>query len=156
MYKILVILFLLSGAVSARSSNHHWLSVGMVGLKPSDPVRGYQVELKSRRFLRYFRTQVGLLTGEFDPAYVYGGVGIETQILGRLHFYPSFSPGIYFKGHGIDLGSPVEFRSCLDLFYQLNCKLCLGGQFFHLSNASIASHNPGVNGAVLYLAFGFL
>jgi hypothetical protein len=100
--------------------------------------------------------QAGVLTENWDSVYTYGGMGYETNILGRLYFYPSFSPGVYFKGnHGIDLGCPIEFRSCLDVFIRMSERWLIGGEFFHLSNAHLGHHNPGVNGVMFYIATAF-
>lgn len=155
--KFLSFLFLIIMASSLElysENKYYFPSIGAGYLKPSDPRPAYQIEARSHLFLRYFRMQLGFLTENFKSGYTYGGIGFEKALFGGLYFYPNFSPGIYFRGNGVRLGCPVEFRSALELFYHLNCKLRLGWEFFHLSNAHLGHHNPGVNGVIFYLAFG--
>jgi hypothetical protein len=51
-------------------------------------------------------------------------------------------PGRY-SNHHYDLGSHLEFRSGLELFYHLGKGYRLGVGVFHYSNAGVARHNPG-------------
>lgn len=146
-----ILFFLLS---TQLWSNDYRLSLGPGYLRPSHPRAAFQVEVKTPLFLRCFRGQLGALTDGLDAGYVYGGAGLEFLFFKKLVFFPNFSPGIYFKGKGFDLGSPIEFRSCLELAFVINPKLWIGTQFFHLSNAHLNSHrNPGVNGWIFFLSF---
>ena len=57
---------------------------------------------------------------------------------------PSFGAGIYDDGDGKKLGNSIEFRSTLEVSYQLENKNRIGISFGHISNANIAERNPGV------------
>ena len=77
---------------------------------------------------------------------VYGYVGLDWDIpLWDKQFYliPNFAAGAYKKGNGKELGGVIEFRSGLELDYQLPNSQRLGVAFNHISNASIYFHNPG-------------
>ena len=62
----------------------------------------------------------------------------------RVVLTPSFGAGLYAEGSGKDLGHAVEFRSQIELSYRFDNRSRLGVAFSHISNASIADDNPGV------------
>ena len=66
---------------------------------------------------------------------------------------PSFAPGIYSQGNGKNLGYPLEFRTSFELGYQFDSGWRLTGQYYHISNATLGSINPGIEGALLNLCF---
>ena len=51
--------------------------------------------------------------------------------------------GAFSKGNGKDLGHEIEFRSTLEISYQLKNKNRIGLSVGHLSNAGIGDINPG-------------
>lgn len=111
----------------------------------------YQMEYKfDFRWWKFFRPQVGVDTCDFENLLIYGGIGIDVPIYCNFFATISFSPGIYFKGTGRDLGHPIEFRSAFDLYYIFKGIFRVGGQIFHVSNASLSCRNPGMNGYLLY------
>jgi hypothetical protein len=63
----------------------------------------------------------------------------------------SFAPGYYRPGGGKDLGYPLEFRSGIELGWRIRAWR-VGVELYHLSNASLAHHNPGEESLVLTLA----
>ena len=84
-----------------------------------------------------------LITGD-TAAYVYTGVQAQYKI-GKINFTPSFSPGLYSKGSGKDLGHIVEFKSELQISLDFFSNSQLGFSYNHLSNASLGTKNPGAN-----------
>ena len=62
-----------------------------------------------------------------------------------------FAPTIYYRGTGVDLGFPLEFRSSVELAYRFDDRSRLGAQIYHLSNASLGWQNPGTE--VLMLSY---
>ena len=66
-------------------------------------------------------------------------------------FTPSVGIGYYDDGDGKKLGNDIEFRSTLEISYQLKNKNRIGLSFGHISNANIAEDNPGVE--VLSLSY---
>lgn len=57
---------------------------------------------------------------------------------------PSFGFGIYDAGGGKKLGHEIEFRTTLEVSYQLENKNRIGLSFGHISNAGLGDDNPGV------------
>ena len=79
-----------------------------------------------------------------SASYIYTGVQAEYEI-GRLKITPSFAPGFYEKGNGKDVGSPLEFKSEVQMSFDFSKNNRLGMSYNHISNASLGSKNPGAN-----------
>ena len=62
----------------------------------------------------------------------------------KFFFTPSFGAGIYEDGSGKKLGNDLQFRTSLELSYQLKNKNRIGISFSHISNANLGDKNPGV------------
>lgn len=90
------------------------------------------------------------ITGD-SAAYFLGGFYLEDN-LGELvvgkknswNFTPSFGLGYYEEGNGKKLGNKLEFRTTLELSYQLKNLNRIGISLGHISNANIGNKNPGV------------
>ena len=85
----------------------------------------------------------GLLTAD-NAFYIYTGAQAEYNI-GAIKLTPSFTPGIYNKGDGKDLGHLLEFKSEVQLSFDLSKNSKLGMSYNHISNASLGDKNPGAN-----------
>jgi lipid A 3-O-deacylase len=86
-----------------------------------------------------------------DSAYYFiGGIYLEDN-LGELitgddnkwSFTPSFGLGYYDDGNGKKLGNNLEFRTTLELSYQLKNLDRIGISIGHISNANLGNKNPG-------------
>ncbi len=107
-------------------------------------------------FWRCIRPQCGLMTAEFDAFFIYGGIGVDLYLTKHIVFSPNFCPGIYWHNkRGKNLGFPLEFRSTLELAYELNNHVRIGTQFYHISNASLSNRNPGANEWTVFIAVPF-
>ena len=88
------------------------------------------------------------ITGAFitskNAFYIYTGVQAEYQF-GPLAITPSFAPGYYGEGNGKDLGYPLEFKSEIQMSFDLSNSTHLGMSYNHISNASLGKKNPGAN-----------
>ena len=62
----------------------------------------------------------------------------------KFFITPSFATGIYDDGSGKKLGNDVQFRTSLEVSYQLKNKNRIGISFSHISNANLGDKNPGV------------
>ena len=67
-------------------------------------------------------------------------VGESSNIL----ITPSFGFGVYDDGNGKKLGNSIEFRTTIEVSYQLKNKNRIGLSFGHISNANLGDKNPGV------------
>ncbi len=75
--------------------------------------------------------------------YGYGGLLLDLFYGRRFVVTPSLAAGYYEKGDGKDLGHELEFRSSVEISYRFDDRSRIGLSFYHLSNASISSKNPG-------------
>ena len=89
----------------------------------------------------------GFLT-EKNAIYLYTGVQAEYE-LGFLTITPSFAPGYYNYGDGKDLGFPLEFKTEVQMSFDINDSTHLGMSYNHISNASLGDKNPGANSYML-------
>ncbi|MEM7175808.1 MAG: acyloxyacyl hydrolase [Chlamydiota bacterium] len=84
---------------------------------------------------------------------VFIGIGLACDLFltPSVVLTPSFAPGGYFKGKSFDLGYPLEFRSAIELSWTNHWGCRFGTMFYHLSNASLADHNPGAEVFMFFL-----
>ena len=62
----------------------------------------------------------------------------------KFFFTPSFGAGFYNDGSGKKLGNDLQFRTSLEVSYELKNKNRIGISFSHISNANLGDKNPGV------------
>ena len=62
----------------------------------------------------------------------------------KYFFTPSFGAGIYEDGSGKKLGNDLQFRTSLEISYELKNSNRIGISFSHISNANLGDKNPGV------------
>ena len=62
----------------------------------------------------------------------------------KFYFTPSFGAGIYDDGSGKKLGNDLQFRTSLEVSYELKNKNRIGISLSHISNANLGNKNPGV------------
>jgi len=101
-------------------------------------------DLNRDTFLGNFSPITGVLVTADSAGYIYTGVQANYK-MGKINFSPSFTPGLYSKGNGKDLGHVVEFKSELQISLDLFSNGQLGFSYNHLSNASLGTKNPGAN-----------
>ena len=99
----------------------------------------------------YLKPFAGIEVTTDSALYVLGGIYLEDN-LGKLltgnqnkwNFTPSFGLGYYDDGNGKKLGNKIEFRTTLEMSYQLKNDDRIGISLGHISNANIGNKNPGV------------
>ena len=92
------------------------------------------------------------IEGTSDSAYfLIAGVYLDdnagTLLIGESSnflFTPSFGIGYYEDGDGKELGNSIEFRTTLEISYQLKNNNRIGLSLGHISNANLGANNPGV------------
>jgi hypothetical protein len=95
----------------------------------------------------------GITGTEEGAGWVYGGARYDLVAAPSWLLAPGFAVALYEQGDGKDLGQTLEFRSSIEVARQISDRLSVGFIFYHLSNASMADHNPGANSLVLCFAF---
>ena len=100
--------------------------------------------LTRNSFLGTISPITGFILTENNAQYFYSGIQAHYKI-GKLNVVPSFAPGLYGKGSGKDLGHIIEFKSEVQLSFDLFTNSELGFSYNHISNASLGKKNPGAN-----------
>ncbi len=82
----------------------------------------------------------------------YAGLNLTLQYTFSSRWSASLTsgPGRY-SDHVLNLGSHLEFRSGLEVFYDFGKGYRLGLGYFHYSNGGVARHNPGTESVRLAL-----
>ena len=165
MLRILVfVLFVLKTQI-AFAEGYDVFGVGIYDIKFDGSSSDNATDLRYERRFDYTLFDIGPAEDNFfylkpfagieltsDNAYYFiSGIYLEDN-LGELasgdennwHITPSFGLGYYDDGDGKKLGNKIEFRTGLELSYQLKNRDRIGVSISHVSNANIGSKNPGV------------
>jgi lipid A 3-O-deacylase len=87
--------------------------------------------------------------------YGYGGFGFDVNFFDRFVVTPTAAVGYFSHGIGIDLGAHTEFRTGAEFDYRFENLSRLGVGFYHMSNAGIGQHDPGVELVTVVLTMPF-
>ena len=99
----------------------------------------------------YLKPFAGIELTSDSSTYILGGIYLEDNLgnlfIGKetnLIFTPSFGAGYYDDGDGKKLGNNIQFRTTLEISYQLENFNRIGLSYGHISNANLGDKNPGV------------
>jgi len=93
-----------------------------------------------------FKPVVGFLVTDDNAKYGYAGVRLDYKLANNsVLISPSFTPGVFGKGDGKDLGHAIEFKSQVRAALNLSPTANIGISYSHISNASLGNKNPGAN-----------
>ena len=155
-FKILTILILFSTPIKSEENNnvfdeHEWnFYSGMFDFSDDGAkstligIQHQNENLTRNSFLGTISPVTGFMFTADNASYVYTGVQAQYSI-GKVNIVPSFAPGLYGEGNGKDLGHIIEFKSELQLSFDLFSNSELGFSYNHISNASLGDKNPGAN-----------
>ena len=160
---IILIFFFKSSFLSAQG--YDVFGIGIYDVKFDGSSSNYATDIRfERRFNNtlvdigpeednffYLKPFAGIEVTTDSALYVLGGIYLEDN-LGKLltgnqnkwNFTPSFGLGYYDDGDGKKLGNKLEFRTTLEMSYQLKNDDRIGISLGHISNANIGNKNPGV------------
>jgi len=96
---------------------------------------------------------VGVAAASNGAGYARLGLGRDFAFTERWNANVSVAAAGYQRGRGKDLGRGFEFRSALDLSYQIQPGVRVGAAVAHLSNAGIGERNPGVETFTVTISF---
>ena len=111
---------------------------GFIGLQHQND------DLYRKSFLGRISPITGGFLTEKNAFYFYTGAEANYNF-GIISITPSFAPGYYNTGDGKDLGSPIEFKSEVQMSLNLSESSQFGMSYNHISNASLGDKNPGAN-----------
>jgi lipid A 3-O-deacylase len=104
----------------------------------------FGVEYRMSPIAYGFRPMLGANVTTDGSLYGYGGFAWDVPLIdNQLYLVPNFAAGAYAQGDGKDLGHALEFRSGIELMYQMVNTHRVGVAINHVSNASIGDKNPG-------------
>ena len=93
-----------------------------------------------------FKPVVGFLVTDDNAKYGYAGVRLDYKLANNsVLISPSFTPGVFGKGDGKDLGHNIEFKTQVRAALNLSPTSNIGVSYSHISNASLGDKNPGAN-----------
>tara|TARA_A200000113_G_scaffold169515_1_gene154381 strand:- start:230 stop:715 length:486 start_codon:yes stop_codon:yes gene_type:complete len=92
---------------------------------------------------------LGFMFNTDSGKYFYLGLRKDYSLSNKWNLTPSFATGYYDQGSSKDLGNNLEFRSQLELSYNLEKNKRVGISLNHISNASLADENPGTESIVI-------
>ena len=101
-------------------------------------------DLNRDTFLGNLSPVTGAMITADNATYFYTGIQAHYK-LGSLNLTPSFTPGYYNEGNGKDLGHALEFKSEVQISFDLGSSTNFGMSYNHVSNASLGDKNPGAN-----------
>jgi hypothetical protein len=157
-FACVVALLLLGPAQADADSVPASLSIatGQYGMRNDTPhAVGIELQLRAPFRWNLVRPLAGILTSANGGAYLYSGFAIEVPLPAGFELDPGLAAGVVLaQGRG-DLGSPVEFRSSIELAFSPVKSVQLGVTFSHISNAKLARRNPGVELLMFSVAFPF-
>lgn len=148
------------GSVCGRECPPDFLSVAIGSYDVYRPkYRTFEFEMEYKFHLKclkppnqylQFVPLIGLMSTAQISFYGYLGINFDLLFFHHLHFSPGFAAGYYARGKGKNLGFPIEFRSGFELGWKFSDWHRIGIHFYHLSNASLGSRNPGEESLVLF------
>ena len=165
MNNIIIFLFLLFFSSQLYSSGTNVYGIGVYDVRFDETADDQTIDYRFER--RFDRTLLGIgpkednfffikpfigfeYTGD-NASYFISGIYLEDN-LGQLIngkennyiFTPSFGFGYYEDGSGKKLGNNIQFRTTIEISYELKNNNRIGFSFGHISNANLGSKNPGV------------
>tara|TARA_R110002072_G_scaffold7162_6_gene39400 strand:+ start:701 stop:1186 length:486 start_codon:yes stop_codon:yes gene_type:complete len=144
--KTLVLGVFLVMPFSAAADDPDFLTVAVGAfdlVQDHDQAAEFRAEYRSDKKIWIVKPFIGVMGTTDSTFYGYGGFLTDIFFGRRWVLTPSLAAGYYDKGNGLDLGHELEFRSSIELSYRFDNRTRLGLSFYHLSNASIGSINPG-------------
>jgi hypothetical protein len=135
--------------------SHLQVGVGIFDVDKPHQRALVQLEYRFEPHFHHIRPLVALMATNKRSVFLCAGAGWDIFLGKRVVITPSFAPGLYYHGRGKNLGFPLNFRSSIDVAFVLGNKGRVGVQFFHISNARLFLHNPGVDCLIFYYAIPF-
>ena len=164
MFRIILLILICFKSTLLFAEGYDVFGIGMYDVKFDGSSSNHAVDLRyERRFdnslinigpeednFFYLKPFAGIEFTTDSAFYLISGIYLEDN-LGELmdgnesswNLTPSFGIGYYEDGNGKKLGNKIEFRTTLEVSYQLENSDRIGISFGHISNANIGNKNPG-------------
>ncbi len=129
------------------------LGVGDVDFDHKEPAAEFRGEYRFAEGYYFVKPMIGAFGTSRSQVYVYGGFRLDFVFLDHYAVTPNAAVGWYDRGNGKALGSPIEFKTGLELAYRFDNAARLGIAFDHISNAGLTKLNPGTEQLLLVLSW---
>ncbi len=165
MFKILISISIILFSNTAFSKGKNVFGIGIYDMKfdgsEKNQATDFRYEFRSNESLLdigpkednffFLKPFFGIEYTSDSASYFLAGIYLEDN-LGELfegkksqfYFTPSFGAGYYNDGSGKKLGNDLQFRTSLEVSYELKNNKRIGISFSHISNANLGDKNPGV------------
>ena len=165
MFRILIIITTILFSNSAITKGSNVFGIGIYDVKfdgsEKNQATDFRYEYRSDKSLLdigpeednffFLKPFFGIEYTNDSASYFLSGIFIEDNLgelfegdKSKFFFTPSFGAGIYDDGSGKKLGNDLQFRTSLEVSYELKNKNRIGISFSHISNANLGDKNPGV------------
>jgi hypothetical protein len=140
-------------AQAAEDPSYLTFSGGAFGVRKSDTLQGeFLLQYRPNASLWYFKPHAGAMVTTEGSLYGFAGLLMDFHV-GNFVITPSTAIGGYYKGNGVDLGHPAEFRSGIEVAYQFENKSKIGVGVYHMSNLVFGDTNPGAESVTLSYSY---
>jgi lipid A 3-O-deacylase len=129
------------------------LGAGDIDFDHKEPAGELRGEYRFAQGFYFIKPMIGAFGTTRHQVYVYGGFRLDFVFLDHYAVTPNAAVGYYSRGNGKDLGSPVEFKTGVELAYRFDNAARLGIAFDHISNAGLTKLNPGTEQLLLVLSW---
>ncbi len=164
MFKLLISIIVISISGQAISNGTNVFGLGIYDVKfdgsKTEDALDFRYEFRSDKSILdigpeednffFLKPFFGLELTSDSASYFLAGIYFEDnlgQLLdnnkSRYYFTPSFGAGFYDDGSGKKMGNTIEFRTSLELSYELKNNNRIGISLSHISNANLGDKNPG-------------
>lgn len=138
----------------AADNNLFSMSMGIAGIGNETALTESRFEYRFQKRFLIFSPLAGMMVFSDGSKYFFTGFNLLGYLGKQLMIAPNFAFGAYHNGGEKELGGVIEFRSGLEIGYQVVKRLMVGVAFHHISNASIYHKNPGTETLSLILTLG--
>ena len=159
MKKLAFVLVLLTAAWQANAAENTYLTfgVGKFDLLHNEASSSteFRLEYRHPNIWHQLYPSLGLMVNTDGGVYGVLGVNYDINLTQKITLTPFTGVGIYTDNDSKDLGGPIQFRSGMELAYELDNDYRVGLNFSHMSNASLYESNPGVESLVLNVSIPY-
>jgi lipid A 3-O-deacylase len=150
---MVVALLLLPSLARADDPGLAALGIGDIDFDHNHPAGELRGEYRFSQGIFFIKPIVGAFGTSRHAVYAYGGLRADFVFLDHYVLEPNAAVGYYSPGNGKKLGSPVEFKTGLELAYRFDNAARLGIAFDHISNAGLTQTNPGTESILVMLSW---
>lgn len=133
----------------AISGDYLGLNLGIANVIDGKDSALAGLEYRGAPFLWKLYPHGGGFVTHRGAVYGYAGLGLEFRITDSVLIRGNTAVGAYGQGNDKDLGHVIEFRSGVELAYELPNRSQIGLTFHHLSNAGFDGDNDGTEIATI-------